>query len=1136
MSQHTYLALLKDKGYRAYIWCQFLGIINDNAYKFVMTFFATHLIVGETKSTNTAIVPAIGAMFILPYLLFSGYAGYLADAFNKRSVLIATKSMEIISMMLGIVALYYHSIPMMMVVLFLMATQSTLFSPAKYGILPEMLPTRDLSRANGLLEMSCFLAIVFGSVAASWFYTWWSASVWISGIVFTGLAVWGTVISFGISRVPSPVERPSFKINPWYEIVLGSKHLFQHRSLWLTVLAITYFWFLGAVVQMNIIQLGTELDFTEIQVGWLFASLAIGIGLGCVMAGKMSGDRIELGYVPIGSLGMTVASIVIYFASKSFLLISFSCGLLGFAGGFFIVPLYAFLQSESDKTEKGRFLATSNFINTLGILLASGVLALAYPFGISSLLVFMGCGLLTIVSTGIIISFLPHQFLKIILYSGLRLFYRIKLTGLQNIPQNGPALLVSNHISYLDGLVLGTTCDRVPRFLVFKDFFETPYLKPFLTFIHAIPVKNDSMKNFVHAIRQAREELNAGNLVCIFAEGGLTRNGNLMRFNRGLEKIVVGSDTPIIPIYLGGLWKSIFSHNPHAGLSWRRLFKRRLVSVNIGQPMPSDSKAYQIRSAVAELGTEAAKQDIPANERLHHHFIQSAKRHPSRLFLADSNDAKFTFRKTLALSLQLSDVIKKQNKIDENIGIMLPPTVFGVIANVASSLADKTSVNLNFTAGQDTIQSTIRRCDIQCILTSRRFIEKSGLQQLDRMVYLEDIVQSLNKVDLFKAYIKTFIPCGWLKRLYPSQGSSFDKTATILFSSGSTGEPKGIMLSHANILSNIRSVQTVFQTRTDDVMGGVLPFFHAFGYSFTLWFPLVQGLSTAYHANPRDAKIIGKLVEKHGVTIFISTPTFFQAYARRIPAEKFRALQYALSGAEKLTSKIRQAFLDKFGLPLYEGYGCTEMSPVVSFNLPDVKTEGIHQVCQKGGTVGTPVPGVAAKIVDPETYSPLDVDQEGLLFVKGPNLMQGYYKQSEKTEEAVLDGWYNTGDIAKMDEEGFITITDRLARFCKIGGEMVPLIKIEDELSGLMESGSCVATAVPDSDKGEKIVVLFTEDELTPKTLWRHLSESNLPKLWLPKLEHFFQVESMPTLASGKFDLPGVKQLALNLTANLQEV
>lgn len=1136
MNQHTYLALLKDKGYRAYIWCQFLGIINDNAYKFVMTFFATHLIMGETQSTNTAIVPAIGAVFILPYLLFSGYAGYLADAFNKRSVLIATKSMEIISMALGIVAFYYHSIPMMMVVLFFMATQSTLFSPAKYGILPEMLPTKDLSRANGLLEMSCFLAIVFGSVAASWFYTWWSGSVWISGVVFTGLAVWGTVISFGISRVPSPAERTSFKINPWYEIVLGSKHLFQHRSLWLTVVAITYFWFLGAVVQMNIIQLGTELDFTEIQVGWLFASLAAGIGLGCVMAGKMSGDRIELGYVPIGSLGMTVASIVIYFSSKTFLLISFSCALLGFAGGFFIVPLYAFLQSESDKTEKGRFLATSNFINTLGILLASGVLALAYPFGISSLLVFFGCGLLTIVSTGIIISFLPHQFLKVILYSGLRLFYRIKLTGVQNIPQNGSALLVSNHISYLDGLVLGTTLDRVPRFLVFKDYFEKPYLKSFLTFINAIPVKNDSMKNFIHAIRQAREELKAGNLVCIFAEGGLTRNGNLMRFNRGLEKIVEGSDTPIIPIHLSGLWNSVFTYNPNRRFSLKRLFQRRLLAVNIGEPMPSDSKSYQIRSAVAELGTEAAKQEIPADDRLHLHFIKTAKRHPSRLFIADSTETKFTFRKTLALSLLLSDWIKKQYKDDKNIGIMLPPSVFGVIANVATSLVDKASVNLNFTAGQDILQSTVQRCNINCILTSRRFIEKSGIEDVENLVYLEDIVQSFSKMDLIQAYVKSFLPYRWLKQLYPSTGRSFDKTATILFSSGSTGEPKGIMLSHANILSNIRSVQTVFQTKPDDVMGGVLPFFHAFGYSFTLWFPLVQGLSVAYHANPRDAKIIGKLVEKHGVTILISIPTFFQAYARRIPAEKFRSLQYALSGAEKLSNKIRQTFLDKFGLPIYEGYGCTEMSPVVSFNLPNVETKGLHQICQKEGTVGTSVPGVAAKIVDPDTYAPLDLEEEGLLFVKGPNLMQGYFQQPEKTDEVVLDGWYNTGDIAKMDEEGFISITDRLARFCKIGGEMVPLIKIENELSGLMESGSCVATSVPDSDKGEKIVVLFTEDELTPKSLWHHLSESNLPKLWLPKLEHFFQVESLPTLATGKLDLPGVKNLALHLTATLQEV
>jgi acyl-[acyl-carrier-protein]-phospholipid O-acyltransferase / long-chain-fatty-acid--[acyl-carrier-protein] ligase len=317
---------------------------------------------------------------------------------------------------------------------------------------------------------------------------------------------------------------------------------------------------------------------------------------------------------------------------------------------------------------------------------------------------------------------------------------------------------------------------------------------------------------------------------------------------------------------------------------------------------------------------------------------------------------------------------------------------------------------------------------------------------------------------------------------------------------------------------------------SDKVMG-VLPFFHSFGFSISLWLPLIAGFGAVYHPNPMDAKTIGETIQKYKATILISTPTFYSGYMRRCTVEEFATLRYVIAGAEKLREQIRKAFKEKYGLDLLEGYGCTELAPVVSVNLPDVVDAPEPQTGHKPGTVGHPIPGVAVSIVDPDTGHPLPAGTEGMLIARGPNVMLGYLGEPELTKQALRDGWYITGDIASLDEDGFITITDRISRFSKIGGEMVPHMKIEEVINTILGDAASVVTAVPDEQRGEKLIAFYSRNGMTADELWETLNRSDLPKLWIPKRENIHCIDSIPLLGSGKIDLKKVKALALQEVA-----
>jgi acyl-[acyl-carrier-protein]-phospholipid O-acyltransferase/long-chain-fatty-acid--[acyl-carrier-protein] ligase len=863
-------------------------------------------------------------------------------------------------------------------------------------------------------------------------------------------------------------------------------------------------------------------------VGVLTAFAAIGIGIGSLAAGRLSGDKVELGLAPIGAIGMGVFAIALAGSGGSFTLAAINLTFVGVFGGFFAVPLNALLQQRSGGEEKGRLMATNNFLNMVAIMIASVVLTLlSVQWGLSPDRMLLVFGVLTLVSSVYVLWLVPEFLIRFSLWLITHTIYRIRIVGEENVPFRGPALLVCNHLSHVDGLLVGSCVQRFVRFLVFRPYYDHWALHGLLKLMKAIPI--EAGREALASLERAKQELRDGHVVCIFAEGSISRTGNMLPFKRGFERIAEGLDVPIVPVYLDRVWGSIFSFKG-GRFFWKWPVRVPYpVTIAFGRPMPSTTTAAEARLALQTLACELAMQRRPADESLGRQFVRTAKHQWRTFSMADAATRPMTFGRVLVGALFLARWIRRRVPRESNIGLLLPASVGGALANLGVSLAGKVPVNLNFTAGRESMAIAIDQCGLGTILTSRRFLSKAGLEPLDGMVFLEDVMKEFSRgAKLRMLVIARLLPAWVINRLYVDRVDG-DAVATVIFSSGSTGVPKGVMLTHRNILANVDSIGQVYDLAADDVMVGVLPFFHSFGFTGTIWLPMLGGFGVVYHPNPMDAKTIGELAGQYRATVIISTPTFCSSYIRKCETDQFKHLRYAIVGAERLREPIAIAFKEKFGVDLLEGYGCTEMAPVVAVNVPDVADGRERQRGTRIGSVGHPLPGVAAMIVDPDTGEGPLFDREGLLLVKGPNRMLGYLGDPGKTAEVLRDGWYVTGDIAAIDEAGFVRITDRLSRFSKIAGEMVPHVRVEERIQALLNDHlTAVVTAVPDQAKGERLVAFFTDPEMTPHQLWERLCQTDLPRLWLPKREDLHFVESIPTLGSGKVDLRGVRQLALD--------
>ncbi|MGA1871183.1 MAG: acyl-[ACP]--phospholipid O-acyltransferase [bacterium] len=1125
---------LQSKKFKAFLGTQFFGAFNDNAFKVIICLLAVKVI--EDPSAASRMISLASGLFIIPFILLSAYAGYLADHYSKKKIMVWAKALEIVVMTLGFIALTSGSLPFLLAVLFFMGAQSTLFSPSKYGILPEMFSDEDLSRANGHLQMWTFIAIILGTATSGQLLKLFSNNIGRTGLFFISIAIIGFFTSFFILTVPPAGSEKRFELNFLKDLLGTLGEVRRNKPLFLCILGVVYLWFLGALFEMNILIYATHfMHLTEAQTGYLLAILAFGMGAGGICAGRLSGEKVEFGLVPLGALGMGIFSLLLYFSYTSPFVTGIILLSLGASSGLFVIPLTAYIQQKSPKEGLGRVLALQNFLTFSGILFASIIYyAFTQLLRLQAPVIFLVLGLSSFIVISYIIKTVPDFLLRFLMWLVTHSIYKIRIVGQENVPKEGGALLVSNHVSHIDAFLIGACIQRFIRFLMYRKYYEMRLFNPACRLLKVIPIgRDDNPKQMIRSLMKAREALAEGNLVCIFAEGQVSRTGNMLSFKKGLEVICKGNTAPIIPVYLDRVWGSIFSY--YKGKFFKKIPVKLPypVTVAFGKPLPSGTDVFRIRQAVTELGTDAYHYRKDDQELLPDRFFIQARKSPLRKCMADSQGLVLTYWKAMVASLSLSKVIAKKFSHESYIGILLPPSVGASLTNIAISITGKIPVNLNYTASEEARDAAIRKCSICHVVTSRIFLEKAGLKEREDMTFIEEIKKEVRFTHKVLSLLGFWLLPRWIVRYFfrSEKGKDITSVATIIFTSGSTGDPKGVQLSHANINANIEGLYQVLHVNKQDTIMGVLPFFHSFGFTGTLWYPLTSGMSVVYHYNPVEAKEIGRLVHTHHATMMLATPTFLLSYIRRCTKEQFASLRLMVVGAEKLKDRVREAFYAKFQLMPLEGYGCTELSPVVSLNVPDFEMENMSQTGTKFGTIGHPLPGVAVKIVDPDTYEECAVGSEGLLLVKGANVMLGYLNNKEATDKVIKNGWYITGDLAEMDEDGFVTIKDRLSRFSKIGGEMVPHLKVEEEIHAILNKKDeqvCAVTSVSDEKKGEALAVLYKGD-IDIDYLYDALNKSSLPKLWIPKKTAFFQVEEIPILGSGKLDLKKIKERALNI-------
>jgi acyl-[acyl-carrier-protein]-phospholipid O-acyltransferase/long-chain-fatty-acid--[acyl-carrier-protein] ligase len=1116
------------RGFWALIVTQFQGAFSDNALKTLVTFLGLNL--AATSQQREAVVPLLGILFSAPFILFSMAGGYLADRFSKRSVTIGVKCFEVLIMLFTFMALWQRHLTGAMAAVCFMGIHSAFFGPSKYGLLPELLPEKRLSWGNGILELGTFMAIIVGGAAGGFLFQAFKGREQFSALLFLALAVAGLLCSLVITRVPAanPTKQfhPNFLSDLWSQIQM----IRRDRVLWLAVIGNVYFSFVGAMVLQNAILFGTDtLKVGELHTSYMQVALAIGVGLGSFAAGYLSGGKIEYGLVPLGAVGLTVFSATLWSPSLDYRGALIHLALLGFFGGFFIVPIAAIMQHRPEKGQKGAVLAAGNLLSFVGIALASAVFWLMTSVaGLQPRQIFLMSGLMTLGATVYVVVMLPDSLLRLLVWMFTHSVYRIKVEGRDNIPERGGALFVCNHVSFIDAVLLIGSTDRMIRAIMFKDIYDLWFVKPFAKAMKAIPISSQLRpREMIKSLREASDAIKNGEVVLIFAEGQITRIGQMLPFRRGFERIMKGVDAPIIPVCLDNVWGSIFSF-AHRRFVWKvPRYIPYPITVCYGKPMPPTSTPFEVRQAVQDLNADAWHHRRKLLWPLHRAFIRKAQHHRKRFFMADGRTPRLNFGEALTRTVFLARRLRATWRDQQMVGILLPPSVGGALVNYAALLLGKVPVNLNYTVNDAVLASCASQCNLKTVITSREFLAKLKLTVPAEPIYIEDIAANPRPGEKIAALAMSWLlPPKLLERALSGKTATLDDLATVIFSSGSTGDPKGVMLTHWNVRSNIEQMGQTFAFRPNDKLVGILPFFHSFGFTGTLMGPAVLGCGVVFHPSPLDARVIAALVRQYRCTFLLATPTFLQLYLRTCEPEDFGSLQYVVTGAEKLPERLAQTFEDKFGIRPLEAYGCTECSPAVAVNTHDFRAAGFRQVGAKRGKIGHPLPAIAVRIVEPDTRQPLPVNQPGLMLVRGPNIMQGYLGKPEKTAEVLSDGWYTTGDIAAVDEDGFLTITDRLTRFSKIGGEMVPHIKVEEKLHELagVTAQSFAVVGVPDEKKGERLVVLHTLPDVT--AVVEKLAASDLPNLWKPKADQFRHIESLPILGTGKLDLRKIKEIA----------
>lgn len=712
----------------------------------------------------------------------------------------------------------------------------------------------------------------------------------------------------------------------------------------------------------------------------------------------------------------------------------------------------------------------------------------------------------------------------------LNRFYRITVLPSPPLPEGG-VLLLPNHMSWIDALLLQAACPRPIRFLVDDQIYKKRALNPLLRIFGALPV---SSKRARSAIQAAADALQNGEVVCIFPEGEISRIGSLLKIRRGFEVIAAKGNAPVVPVWLDQLWGSIFSFSEgRFFFKWPQAFPYP-VTVSFGAALlPHQSDVSTVRQCLLKLGETAYQHRPELRSHLGWESLLGLVGSPSEIAFHDGlDDTSLTRGTLLACGLALAQELRRQSTA-RRIAIVLPPGKGAAIANLAVVLAGKVPVNLNFTAGTSSLEAAIRIAELTDVITARAFAEKLPDFPWPKKVHrLEEVLPPLKlRIGAWKILGRA-LPANVLGFLAGVPRTGDRDEAIVLFTSGSSGDPKGVVLSHRNVLGNVSQFSHMLGFSSGAKILACLPVFHSFGSTVTLWYPILRGIQAVTYPSPLEIPKNAELIEKHKIQLLCSTPTFLRGYLRKAAPVQLQSLELIITGAEKLPMDLADAFFQRFGKEVLQGYGLTETAPVVSVNLPQPATfdSSVYvQPSSRKGSTGKLAPGMAAEIRDPDTGEPFPMERTGMLWLRGPNIFEGYLNAPERTRDVLRDGWFRTGDLARFDEDGFLYIEGRMSRFSKIGGEMVPHETIELKIYAVLQLSqdqkTIAVTGVPDESKGEALVLLSTR-EIDMQRLRSGLSEAGLPNLWIPKKSVL--VPEIPHLATGKLDLRALQTLALS--------
>lgn len=1125
---------------------QFLGGFNDSLFRMSVLIF----LLGLNPASTDLMLSATTCVFALPFLCVAPFAGFLLDRYSKSRLAIILKYAELVIMVFALPALAFGSAWMLYVFLLLMALQSALFQPAKEAMVPELIKSESLGSANGKIIFYFSLSGLFGLVLAPALagfgrtYGLGTFGILLPQLVCILIALVGVFTSSRLWRVPaaSPNLHPDyFLVRQWLNTY---RWIRTERMLSLAMLATVVFSMVVTFAQINVIsfaaaryRLGAEAAVA------LAIFFSVGISLGALGSGHLSKRDPDIGVMPIGTtlfsvciLLLGVLAPVLSVWMSGILLLGAGCGV-----GLFLVPFMTFLQWRLPAERRGEGLSFQSYCSWAGAVLGALFFSGWSSMGVSPAMRFLLIALFSFLLSIGVFHTLRDFCVRLLVTCFVKCLYHVRTIGLENVPVEGPAMLIANHASYTDALLLGTTTHRRIRFMMASDMLlklQRHWIcRVVLRQYDVIPIhEKDNPRKIATSLLEARKALREGYLVCVFPEGGITRTGTIRAFKRGFEKIARHTDVPIIPIYMGGSWGTMYSYYSGRLLKrwWRGVFRRYHVTLLFGKPMPTDTPAFRVRNAVMELSCDYFNARKDEHRSVAEAVVAVCRRNFRNPFCDDTSGLSFTWGKLLIASLILARSLRDRTRSQAHIGILLPACCPNVLCNLAVALLGKCTVNLNFTIGKQAFASAIQQCDIRTILTSKKFVERFPDLPVPAgsYVYLEDLMKGVTKRQKISAALAAlFLPYRWM---LASDPTAADSLSTIIFSSGSTGEPKGVMLSQHNILSEVESLRMLLATSREDHITAALPFFHSFGLMGCLWYPLLTNVRVTYHTNPLESPVIIDIIKKKASTMIWGTPTFLSLYLRRATKDDFKTLKIVLAGGEKLKQSLIDAYVEKFGVRPLEAYGATELSPGIAVSVPNGTGGGIVQAGYKDGRTGLPCAGIAMKVLDPDTGEELGPNQSGLLYLRGPNVMLGYFGRKDLTDEVIKNGWYCTGDIAFIDEDGFIALTDRLSRFSKLGGEMVPHVGVEEAFvkGAKLPENALAVTGVPDERKGEKLVVLYTKECGTAEHLQRVIAEMDLPNLWRPAPSDYHLVDQIPLLGTGKLDLAGIKRLALEVSGN----